>query len=101
MIVKFKDKKLEELYTNMQSRGYKGFSSNLIKPFRKTINKLENSTTIEILKQFKSLDFKSCDYYKTNCYSVRVNDQYRIIFEIINNQTIIIVIEVIDYHDKI
>lgn len=100
MIVKFKDKKLETLYLDSTSKGYKGFPADILKPFRKTVVKLENSLNIENLRQQKSLDFKSRDFYKKNTYSVRVNDQYRIIFELIDNQTIIIILEVTDPHDR-
>jgi plasmid maintenance system killer protein len=100
MIVKFKDKKLENLYLDSHSKGYKGFPANLIQPFRDTILILENAPNIENLKRDKSLDFKPRDYYKSNSYSIRINKKFRIIFEIIDDQTVILVLEVTDPHDR-
>jgi len=101
MEVEFKDKKLEELYTNPSSIGFKGFPSNLIKPFRKTIQKLKDSSSFDDLRKFHSLALKSCEYYKDDCFAVRINQQYRLVFEYINNQKLILVLEAVDYHDRI
>ncbi|MEF2175593.1 MAG: type II toxin-antitoxin system RelE/ParE family toxin [Candidatus Absconditabacteria bacterium] len=52
------------------------------------------------INKFKSLNFEKLNNYKDGDYSIRVNNQYRIIFNILkgNKIEIIEIIDLIDYH---
>lgn len=98
MQVEFKDKKLQEMYET--SRGIKGFPADLVKPFIKTVNFLKDAKDIKDLEMMRRFDFKPCNFYKEGYYGVKVNDQFRLFFTL-HEDILILIMECIDYHDKI
>jgi len=76
--VQFGNKDLENLYTTGKSRYYQ---ENIIDIFSKRIQSLKAAKDIHDLWNLKSLHLKSLSGFK-NRYSVRINDQFRLEFEI-------------------
>ena len=84
MIIEFDDENLEELYkegkTKSKNKKYR-FQPTIIKQYKKTIDKLYAAITIEYLYQIQSLNYEQLKGELKDFESVRVNDQYRIIFK--------------------
>jgi len=100
MLVKFKNSNLEKIYKNKVT-GKTDYSTEVIKQFKKTVLRLEQTENTTQLRQFRSLNFEALRGNKKGIYSVRVNEQYRLEFEI-ENDTItlseIILIEKLSKH---
>lgn len=82
MEIFFKNQLLADLYENKKVSD-KRFKSNvgLVKSYIKTVNKLRFATKIEELLQMKSLNYEHLSGDRNGFCSVRINDQYRLIFE--------------------
>jgi len=76
--LQFGNRDLENLYTTGKSRYY---PDNIIEKFFKRIQSLKAAKDIYDLWSLKSLHFESLSGFK-NRYSVRINDQFRLEFEI-------------------
>lgn len=101
MIVKFNNAYLEKLYTNREIRRKNAYSKEVIIQFKKTVLRLEQADNTSQLRQFRSLNFEALKGDKKGLYSVRVNKQYRLEFEIENdiiNLSEIILIEDLSKH---
>lgn len=94
MIVEFEDEYLLKLYQG-KAKGKPKFSQEVIKQFKKTVDKLKLSAHIEELKMFKSLNFEAL---QNNYYSVRVNKQYRLILTVEGDRLEIIIIHELSKH---
>lgn len=83
MRVDFKTEYLAYLYTTPldEIKGKHGFSKDIIKQYKKKIQLLINVNTIVQLKQFKGLNFEFLKGNRKGECSIRLNDQYRLIFE--------------------
>lgn len=81
----FKDQELADLF---EGKKVKLFQSNpqLVRQFVKVINKLKSAPKIEILYQINSLNYEALSGDKKGYSSVRINDQYRLIFEEIREE---------------
>jgi toxin HigB-1 len=83
MEIKFRKQYLEDLYQGIiKDKAFKS-NPNLVKQYVKTVNNLRDAQKLEILYQLKSLRFKALTGDLEGLFSVRINDQYRLIFEII------------------
>lgn len=82
MEIIFKNQLLIDLYEGKKVKN-KEFSSNpsLVKQYIKTIEKLKSVNKIEQLFQFNGLNYEKLKGNRKNQSSVRVNKQYRLIFE--------------------
>jgi proteic killer suppression protein len=69
----------------------KEFRSNptLVKQYIKTVNKLRSATKIEQLFQMTSLSYEKLRGNRAGQSSVRINDQYRLIFEEIKKEDVV------------
>jgi toxin HigB-1 len=86
MEVSFNNKLLEDLYvgnkvTNKQFRG----NPTLIKQYIKTVARLKSVDKIEQLFQYAGLNYEKLKGNLSKYSSVRINGQYRLIFEEIAN----------------
>ena len=101
MLIKFNNAYLKKIYTNEQLKGKPIYGIEIVKQFKKTVLKLELSDNTTQLRQFKGLNFEALKGDKKGLFSVRVNKQYRLEFEI-ENDTItlseIILIEGLSKH---
>ena len=85
MIVKFRSLYLEKLYCGKLPKGKPHYNSEVVIQFKKTILRLEQAENTGQLKQIRSLHFEALKGNKKGSYSVRVNKQYRLEFEIEND----------------
>lgn len=100
MLIKFNSTYLEKLYQG-KIKGKISYNSEVVIQFKKTVLKLEQADNSTQLRQFRSLNFEALKGNKKGLYSVRVNKQYRLEFQI-ENDTItlseIILIEDLSKH---
>jgi|ERR1035437_9168327 proteic killer suppression protein len=94
MIVDFKTEILEYLYVTPldEIKGKQAFSKDIIKQFKKKVQLLTVISSIEQLKQFGGLHFEFLKGDRKGECSIRLNDQYRLIFEQTGNKEIAIIL---------
>ena len=90
MRVQFKTEELAYLYATPLEKiqGKQEFGKDIIKQFKKKIEILIGITNITQLRQFKSLNFEFLKGDRKGECSIRLNQQYRLIFEQKNNEEI-------------
>ena len=84
MVVQFNNVYLEQLYIGEPVKGKPKYSSQVIEKFIKRVDTLKNLKNAEELYKLKSLRFERLKGDKKQLYSIRINDQYRIEFELDN-----------------
>lgn len=101
MEIVFKTQLLANLYENKKVDD-KRFKSNvnLVKSYIRTVNKLKSASKVEQLYQMTSLNYEALSGDRNGFYSVRINDQYRIIFEEVkeNEKVKVLALEEISNH---
>ncbi|MCF7791799.1 MAG: type II toxin-antitoxin system RelE/ParE family toxin [Victivallales bacterium] len=80
MELDFKTKHLVDLYTKGKSRKYK-LPKGVPLKFVERIGKIEAADTINDLREPPSMKFEKLQGYD-NRFSIRINQQYRLVFEI-------------------
>jgi proteic killer suppression protein len=101
MKVKFKTDNLEYLYETPlgEIRGKQPWSKDIIKQFKKKVQLLVTISMLEQLKQFRGLNFEYLKGDRNGECSIRLNDQFRLIFEEKNeNEIEIILVNEISKH---
>ena len=83
MKVEFRTEELAYLYETPLAviKGKHEFGKDIIKQYKKKIEILIGITNITQLRQFRSLNFEFLKGNRKGEYSIRLNDQYRLIFE--------------------
>lgn len=105
MIVSFDKTYLKELYENGKSSDKKHrFQPNIVKRYKDRINYLMKAKSKEELYPISSLHFEALHGDKRGLFSIRVNDQYRIEFAMIENPeetflTICNIVELSNHYD--
>ena len=80
MRVRFKYKKLEKLYKD--EKGAKDYPEEIIVSLMKKLSRIEAASNELDLRSLKSLHYEKLKEKKwKGCYSIRLNIQYRLIFE--------------------
>ena len=99
MFLVFLDSRLKHVWEN-SSYKFKRWSPSLVKAIRKKIQLLANAPDERDLKSMGSLHFKKLKGDRAGTYSIRVNEQYRLIltFETDIEGRKVIIIEMVDYH---
>lgn len=94
MKIDFKTDYLENLYTTPleEIKGKHAFSKDIIKQYKKKVQILTAISKIEQLKQFRGLNFEFLKGDRKRECSIRLNDQYRLIFEQLNDKEISILL---------
>ena len=80
--------------------GDAGYPADAVKAFRKRMQFLRSATDERDLRAMKSMRFEKLKGARDHQYSLRLNDQWRLILEIqeqANDKTLVIV-EIEDYH---
>jgi toxin HigB-1 len=77
----FADKHLIELYEKGRSKKYKFIDKALAKKFVERVGRIEAAATIYDLREPPSMEFEALAGY-SNRFSIRINRQYRLEFEI-------------------
>jgi toxin HigB-1 len=77
-----------------------GFSPGLVKAFKRRMHAIRQATNVNTLRAVKSFRFERLKGKRQDEYSIRLNDQFRLIFQIEKeddgNRLVILNIE--DYH---
>jgi toxin HigB-1 len=81
MDIKFNDPELTDLYEGQKVALKYRSNPALIKQFVKTVKKLQSVEKLEQLYQFQSLKYKKLTGNWKGHSSVRINDQYRLLFK--------------------
>jgi proteic killer suppression protein len=99
MEIKFEKKYLEELYLNGKASDKKHrFQPDIVKRYKLRIEALENAVNIEEIRQINSFRYKELEGDKRGISSIRVNDKYRIEFEVteIVSETVLTICNIIE-----
>jgi proteic killer suppression protein len=98
MDVEFSDDDLEKLETDLAFTA--GFSGAIVSAFRKRLQFIRAAVDERAFYPMRSLRFEKLKGNRSHQYSMRLNDQWRLIVEIkpANPKNIIVVIAIEDYH---
>lgn len=83
MKITFKDSDLEDLYSlDSKKTGKLGFPIEIVKSYKRKIDMLKNAPDLRTITPLKGSNLeKLFEERYEGCYSIRVNDKYRIIFD--------------------
>ncbi len=100
MLVYFDDAELEYFYTTPLEdiKGKTGYSKTILKQFKKGIQLMVAAEKPSDLRQFRSLKFESLKGDRKGQYSIRLNDQYRLLFRNITAKEVAVSIIEISKH---
>jgi proteic killer suppression protein len=98
MDVTFKDSFLDKLETEASFSG--GFGDGIVKAYRKAMQHIRAASDERTLYSRRSFKFEKLKGDREGQYSLRLNDQWRLIVELKdgNPQKTVHVIEIVDYH---
>ena len=98
MDIEFQDSELERLAFDESYVGKR--SPALVKAYRKQVNLIRNVPNQHVLYAFRALRLEKLKGKMQGKYSMRINDQFRLIvqFEKKNGKDTVIVIKMEDYH---
>ena len=98
MEVEFADAKLDQLEIDQLFSG--GFSAPVVSMFRRRMQMIRNAPDERDFYQLKALHFEKLKGKRSNQFSMRLNDQWRLILEFKGKSPdkIIVVLEIADYH---
>ena len=88
----FKDRETKALYEGKAAKKYRSFS----KQAEKRLLILDVATSLNDLRYLPSNRFEALKGKRKGQYSIRINDQWRICFEWVDNNALRV--EVVDYH---
>lgn len=101
MQIRFNNDYLENLYHDLQVKGKPKYPSEVIKKYRQVIVRLETVPNVLFLYQYKGLNFEALSGKLNGFYSLRINDQYRLIISIDNDRMLledILIVEDLSKH---
>jgi proteic killer suppression protein len=97
MNVRYEDRRLERLEIDEKNTG--GFGSNVVKAFRRQMNFIRNAVDERDFYAMKSLHFERLSGKRAGEHSIRLNDQFRLVFRIERAPSkTVVIIEIVDYH---
>ena len=98
MEVCFRDKNLDKLETDPKFDG--GFSPAIVKAFRKRMQIIRAAEDERAFYALKSLHFEQLKGDRDKQHSMRLNDQWRLILEVMGTSTdkVVFVVSIEDYH---
>lgn len=93
----FKDDKLAVLYANGQGMG---LHPDVIKVFSRTVQQIASANDLRDLRAVKGRRLEKLKGDREGQYSMRLNNQYRLIFTIEEDThgNLVTIIEIVDYH---
>lgn len=96
MKVKFKSYHLQELYHYGATSGAKyKFSRDVIKQYKRKVDILLGIQNITKLRQYRGLKFEKLKGDKKGNFSIRLNKQYRLLFEQIKTEELKAIINIL------
>jgi toxin HigB-1 len=97
MEVRHEDPKLERL--EIDDKYTAGFGSNVVKAFRRQMNFVRKAVDERDFYAMKSLHFERLTGKRAGQHSIRLNDQFRLVFRIEKQpQKTAVIVELVDYH---
>lgn len=98
MEIEFRNADLDRLETDIGFDG--GYGRNLVKAFRKRIQAIRAAVDERDLIAIRGNNFEKLKGNRSHQYSMRLNDQWRLILEIktASPKNIVVVIDIEDYH---
>ena len=96
MEVRFRDGRLDRLETDPKFDG--GFSQAVVRAFRKRLQFIRDTPDERVFYQMRSLRFEKLKGKRKHQYSMRLNDQWRLILELDDQAPTKVVVAVEDYH---
>lgn len=97
MIQSFGDKRTEDLFEGISSRETRKFPSDLIKVAVRKLDMLNAAYQLEDLRSPPGNRLEALKGDLKGFYSIRINDQWRIIFQWQNGNAL--AVKIVDYHD--
>ena len=97
MEFRFKSKKLKSLY--YERKGEEDYGPQVVRAFFKVMSIIDSATDERDIRAFKSLRYEALKGDRSHQYSLRLNNQWRLIFEIRKKgNKYILIIEVSDHY---
>ncbi|MCK4787879.1 MAG: type II toxin-antitoxin system RelE/ParE family toxin [Desulfobacteraceae bacterium] len=98
MDIRFRDSKLDRLAFDETYVGK--WSPALVRAYRKRVNQIRQASNQQVLYAFRSLRLEKLKGKMQGKYSMRINDQFRLIvrFAKKNGKDTVIIIKIEDYH---
>src|SRR3989337_2020029 len=98
MEVEFKDKDLDRLETDLKFHG--GYGEAVVKAYRKRMQMIRAATDEQTFRGLRSVRYEKLKGKRNHQRSMRLNDQWRLIIEIENQEDgkHIAVVAIEDYH---
>lgn len=98
MDVAFNDDSLDRLETDADFNG--GFGDAIVKAYRKRLQQIRAATDERTFYALRSLHFEKLRGDRDGQYSMRLNDQWRLIIELQGEapRKVVYVVEIVDYH---
>jgi len=98
MDVAFKDRSLDQLETDASFSA--GFGDAVVKAYRKRMQQIRAATDERTFYALRSLRFEKLEDDRKGQFSMRLNDQWRLIVELHGEapKKTVYVIEIVDYH---
>lgn len=97
MIQTFGDKRTEDLFQGISSRETRKFPADLIKVAVRKLDMLNAAYQLEDLRSPPGNRLESLKGDLKGFYSIRINDQWQIIFQWQNGN--VLAVKIVDYHD--
>ncbi len=97
MIQSFGDKRTEDVFEGISSRETRKFPSDLIKVAVRKLDMLNAAYQLEDLRSPPGNRLEALKGDLKGFYSIRINDQWRIIFQWQNGNAL--AVKIVDYHD--
>lgn len=99
MRIHFESDELRRLYEDPNCVAPQ-FGPGLIKAFRKKVGFLEAAASEMDLRSYRALRFEKLVGDRAGKYSIRLNDQWRLILRLESDREgrVLIIIEIVDYH---
>lgn len=98
MEIRFRDNKLDRLETDPKFDG--GFPGPIVTKLRRRLQEIRAASDERVFYQLRSLRFEKLKGNRAHQYSMRLNDQWRLILELEGNSPnkVAVVVEIEDYH---
>lgn len=96
-IKSFADDSTSDIYHGINSKAARRLPQNIWKPAQRKMSALNTATTTRDLS-LPGMAFKPLPWDRPGFYSIRVNDQYRLIFQFINGDAFNVSLE--DFHGR-
>lgn len=77
-----------------------GLSADVVRAYRKRMQQIRSAVDERDLRALKSLHFEKLDGKRRGQYSVRLNDQFRLVFKLngVGSEKQVLIVGVVDYH---